>query len=76
MTKKKKSSLKIPYYHHFKVFIFHPDLQVEQHCTKTKQTNKKIHTWNSILFTHSASLHNILFQPPAMADALWKLLVF
>lgn len=53
---KKNPSLKVPYYHHFKVFIFHSDLQVEQHCTIKKKDKKK-----RILFTHSASCHDILF---------------
>lgn len=38
---KKIPSLKVPYYHHFKVFIFHSDLQVEQHCTIKKKKTKK-----------------------------------
>lgn len=55
---KKIPSLKVPYYHHFKVFIFHSDLQsgAALHNKKKKKTKKK-----RILFTHSASCHDILF---------------
>lgn len=54
---KKIPSLKVPYYHHFKVFIFHSDLQSGAALHNKKKKDKK----KRILFTHSASCHDILF---------------
>lgn len=41
---KKNLSLKVPYYH-FKVLNFLPDLQMEQHCTITKDLHIKQHSF-------------------------------